>query len=46
MLLGREPDPVWCAQLMADLGADPRDKSETARRIVSRMLTLPETQLG
>ncbi len=46
VLLGREPSPAWCQRLMAALGADARDESEIARRIVSRILAMPEFQLG
>jgi hypothetical protein len=46
LLLGREPEPVWCERLIADLGAELRDESEIARRIVSRILAMPEAQLG
>jgi hypothetical protein len=46
VLLGREPSPAWCKRLTAVLGSDARDESEIARRIVSRILALPEAQLG
>jgi hypothetical protein len=46
VLLGREPAPAWCERLAAALGSDARDEAEIARRIVSRILAMPEAQLG
>jgi hypothetical protein len=46
LLLGREPTAAWCERLTAALGSDAREESESARRIIARILAMAEAQLG
>jgi hypothetical protein len=45
LLLGREPAPAWRDRLMAALDSTAQEEAEIARRIVSRILAMPESQL-
>jgi hypothetical protein len=46
LLLGREPAPAWRDRLMATLDSTEQEEAEIARRIISRILAMPEAQLG
>jgi uncharacterized protein (DUF1800 family) len=46
LLLGREPAPAWRDRLTATLDSTAQEESEIARRIVSRILAMPEAQLA
>jgi hypothetical protein len=46
LLLGREPAPSWRDRLMAALDSTAQEEADIARRIVSRILAMPEAQLG
>jgi uncharacterized protein (DUF1800 family) len=46
LLLGREPSPAWRERLLVSLDSTAQEEAEIARRIVSRILAMPEAQLG
>jgi hypothetical protein len=46
LLLGREPSPAWRDRLLAALDSSAPAEADIARRIVSRILAMPEAQLG